>query len=206
MAATEMPSEALSETILDVEAGDHLTIETIHEEYDTPFEVVAASPVESWRTPVGDDWTFRTLEVERWQATRVLAFDATQPTCRLHTQTGSEPPEPVTRLDIVQDADSEDVWFHHCGRGPITPRGGKTHHGHRHPEKPRDLRDHPPSEAYTGEPPGELTEGDIVAVADHYETLAEVATDLEVPGAHARIILEEHGVLDDIEDTGEDDG
>ena len=50
-----------------------------------------------------------------------------------------------------------------------------------------------------GSPPGVMTEGEIVSVADYYTTLSEVAKDLEVSEDRARAILREHDVFDEVE-------
>lgn len=49
-----------------------------------------------------------------------------------------------------------------------------------------------------GSPPGEVDEGTVVAVAEHYETLTEVAEDLEVDPLRAHAILEAHDVRDEV--------
>lgn len=51
----------------------------------------------------------------------------------------------------------------------------------------------------SSELPGTLTEADVHAVAEHYSTLSEVATDLEVSLERARAILSERGLLMDLE-------
>lgn len=48
-------------------------------------------------------------------------------------------------------------------------------------------------------PPGEITEDGVVNVAEHYDTLSEVAEDMEVTEARAYAILDEMDLLDQVD-------
>lgn len=58
-------------------------------------------------------------------------------------------------------------------------------------ESPAGVRD--------GDPPGSLTEADVVAVAKRYDTLESVAADLEVDTDRAAAVLAAHDCADEVE-------
>lgn len=168
---------------LDLEEGDTVEIATAMEAYNSPFKVTDASPVVEWRVPHDEDWTTRELELQESGTTWYLTYNDGGPSCRLYSAKTDATGEPVIDIVEVQDADGDEVYCGHCGAGPMSSQGAKTHHGHKHPDKPRDLRDSLPSQEFdvSFDVPEGVTPAAVEAAVDERDTLRGIVEDLDWP-------------------------
>ncbi|WP_089650123.1 hypothetical protein [Halobacterium hubeiense] len=170
---------------LDLDVGDTVEIATAMEAYNSPFEVTDTSPVVEWRVPHDEDWTTRELELQESGTTWYLTYNDGGPTCRLYSAKADATGEPVIDIIEVEDADSDEVYCGHCGKGSMSAQGGRVHHGHKHPEEPRDLRDSPPEDSedwdVSIDVPEGVTPAAVEAAVDERDTLRGIVEELDWP-------------------------
>lgn len=173
MTSDALDVQDLADIATTVSPGDEVELENSSTRYKNPLEVIDAQAV-TFENPLAGDWT----------AARV----------RLQGARGGEHDiRGVDELRPVRDHHGLKIY-------DLTPTQVVATNGAGH--DPNDVDEQESVDEVDGSPPEGMTPGEIVAVAEYYETLEEVAEDLEVTTERARAILVEHDVIEEV-DLGE---